>query len=237
MRRAGFNPLSSPKRGEISRCREAPHSTLFQSALLAEARRDKGAQPGLLMYVLFQSALLAEARRDPQLLHYLQSAPKRGEMEECFNPLSPKRGEIRSPEEISFQSALLAEARRDGRLRLLVSLFQSALLAEARRDVSTELIAVQNGHVSIRSPRRSEERSGLASSFNPLSSPKRGEIVKIPTAVDGFNPLSSPKRGEMSRFPPRKPSADMFQSALLAEARRDIHNWRSPRRSEERYPR
>ena len=109
-----------------------------------------------------------------------------------FNPLpSPKRG--RSPLKYPllscncrFQSAPLTEARGDRcwYARTIVHIkFQSAPLTEARGDGAMiyECYDLGSG-VSIRSPHRSEGRSKPSrwafdvAGFNPLPSPKRGEI-------------------------------------------------------------
>ena len=110
--------------------------------------------------------------------------------------------------------------------------FQSAPLTEARGDQAEASADADHGCVSIRSPHRGEgryffahvrktygvfqsaplteargdSRSTIArpspSGFNPLPSPRRGEIHRHPRAGRwhrSFNPLPSPRRGEMSR--------------------------------------
>ena len=113
-----------------------------------------------------------------------------------------------------FQSAPLTEARGDA-VRTLVDIcedkFQSAPLTEARGDV---LI----GRRQI-PPHR----------FNPLPSPKRGEIEKL--KLDGimlsFVSIRSPHRSEgRSARPITSEQKVKFQSAPLTEARGDPNKYR-----------
>ncbi len=159
----GFNPLPSPKRGEIE--------------TLQVGIRCGG----------FQSAPLTEARGDPSIVSCLPCPI-------CFNPLpSPKRGEIddrsRAGQHARYVS-IRSPHRSEGRsastraIRLASGEFQSAPLTEARGDLRA------SWNYSFPFTR----------SFNPLPSPKRGEIQhqqQDRAARYGFNPLPSPKRGEI----------------------------------------
>ena len=201
-----FNPLSSPKRGEIrAQCSFNPLSSPKRGEMIFDSTTAHRFEVSI--------RLLARSPGVNPL-----SSPKRGEivapsratkLDARFNPLSsPKRGEIRFNPLSSPKSALLAEARRDppgGLIRTIrvipelgfnplsspkrgemgldrLGSFQSALLAEARRDFFYSV------RVSIRSPRRSEER------WNPLPEARRDPVDPRRSR---FNPLSSPKRGEM----------------------------------------
>ena len=161
----------------------------FQSAPLTEARGDPRFSPNTGRTAWFQSAPLTEARGDGLVLvprvtlgSQFQSAP-----------LTEARGDPRrilpdSTKEM-FQSAPLTEARgdqpgRSTKRRFWPNRFQSAPLTEARGDCRLMPTCRRNSkRVSIRSPHRSEGRYGLAGltcclapCFNPLPSPKRGEI-------------------------------------------------------------
>ncbi len=228
-----FNPLPSPKRGEM--CTNGPvgkYRKAFQSAPLTEARGD---------------ALSRTLRPFLWKCFNPLPSPKRGEIWVCeltgyfqrgFNPLpSPKRGEILHP-------GYHRESQR----------FQSAPLTEARGDPDGLLYVPFFGFVSIRSPHRSEGRfqphgeyQSRRHGFNPLPSPKRGEICitfdmalrcmfqsaplteargdrsarrRLPSRAR-FNPLPSPKRGEMCSLSSGNGQSSLFQSAPLTEARGD----------------
>ena len=163
-----FNPLPSPKRGEIHQVALHPADQAeFQSAPLTEARGDSAASYRFNCCAMFQSAPLTEARGDAvfrieaQEADEFQSAPlteARGDLfgrrllgrRWSFNPLpSPKRGEIRA-----------WPARRPSWVRR----FQSAPLTEARGDFCP------GGSISS------------STCFNPLPSPKRGEMGVAPLA-------------------------------------------------------
>ena len=134
-----FNPLPSPKRGEICSSCTTWSESRFQSAPLTEARGDAFRRVAEERLQKFQSAPLTEARGDP-LHHKLSRAGAK------------------------FQSAPLTEARGDRALsigQIRDTMFQSAPLTEARGD--TDLY----------------EWPHVLRGFNPLPSPKRGEIPRV----------------------------------------------------------
>ena len=210
-------------RDEVGRSQvsiRSPHRSEERSYIGASVKRRSPA---------FQSAPLTEARRDTTCS--ATSSPKN-----CFNPLpSPKRGEIPSPWCLSLST--------------LVSI-RSPHRSEER---SSPVVAGWRSCVSIRSPHRSEERFDLVvlddpsgNSFNPLPSPKRGEIAGCCRAggqAECFNPLPSPKRGEI---PPRTVLAACLRFNPLPSPKRGeilparvscgstLVSIRSPHRSEER---
>ena len=227
----------------------------------------------------FQSAPLTEARGDLGEVH-------RWWADICFNPLpSPKRGEIcilaviyESVTRVSIRSPHRSEGR-SGNYRPRAGRHASfnPLPSPKRGEILARSSEAPPRPVSIRSPHRSEGRSeaGIDSdvayefqsaplteargdprcfrvlpaclSFNPLPSPKRGEILLAcrrllttkfqsaplteargdecralyPGFRDSFNPLPSPKRGEI-RLPPTALYDGRFQSAPLTEARGDL---------------
>ena len=187
-----FNPLPSPKRGEIQ------GFAVFQMVLDVSIRsphrsegRFRRPAPSPTLRGCFNplpSPKRGEISGDAAPVHH----PTQG-----FNPLpSPKRGEISNtasrtspaaPVKTKFQSAPLTEARGDSRIRAA---------------------------------------TGSTGCFNPLPSPKRGEIrrdrCRLPHPPS-FNPLPSPKRGEMDRI-----------RQLATEITVSI---RSPHRSEGRFVR
>ena len=237
-RDGGFNPLPSPKRGEISSFSASLSAwKQFQSAPLTEARGDSCRRGASGRRSRFQSAPLTEARGDADgfavipTRQVFQSAPlteARGDSGADLQGASfevsirsPHRSEGRSQEEVDqarrcleFQSAPLTEARGDPcairpRPKQPYS-FQSAPLTEARGDPIEQVLRIVVG------------------GFNPLPSPKRGEMrprqalgrlrrvsIRSPHRSEGrlrddsnnkreatcFNPLPSPKRGEICKGP------------------------------------
>ena len=211
------SPHRSEGRSEIGRregCRprvsiRSPHRSEGRSRTLGVARQSTSSPP-------FQSAPLTEARGDNTSLtgivsrNLFQSAP-----------LTEARGDRCAMSDwycsgAAFQSAPLTEARGDPRaardIPVTLRTFQSAPLTEARGDTG------DGEGIS----------AGRRSGFNPLPSPKRGEIRCGPYPVrllPRFNPLPSPKRGEISieisivsQIAHR---VEQFQSAPLTEARGD----------------
>ncbi len=160
-------------------------------------------------WLTFQSAPLTEARGDlaastpfrRNIRFNPLPSPKRGEMpsgewprrgNKSFNPLpSPKRGEISSTldvdrvgSHVSIRSPHRSEGRYldrvDSEIRRAEA-FQSAPLTEARGDLEC-----------LRIRRRS-----TSTSFNPLPSPKRGEIsAKCTDGGQTYVSIRSPHRSE-----------------------------------------
>ena len=207
--RFGFNPLPSPKQGEIRRQRyRFPPCQGFQSAPLAEARGDGKVSVMRIDAVGFNplpSPKQGEIRiRCRNLVKRAVSirSPRRSKGRSAkrpwpaagsssFNPLpSPKQGEIwttscQSQPKPCFNPL---PSPKQGEMQQLqqetpaYSQFQSAPLAEARGD------------------RRSAFDAAPGLCFNPLPSPKQGEIHALPPGFGRllrFNPLPSPKQGEM----------------------------------------
>ena len=134
----------------------------------------------------------------------------------CFNPLpSPKQGEIdigpAQPQ--SLRVSIRSPHRSKGRLiwpAITASrcAFQSAPLTEARGDSCSacEWCRAQRFN-PLPSPKQGEILLGHAAPvlpcprFNPLPSPKQGEIsactISNRTLISCFNPLPSPKQGEI----------------------------------------
>ncbi len=157
----GFNPLPSPKQGEIGR---RPGDYLYRHVSIRSPHRSKGRYlpPGRygLHLVRFQSAPLTEARGDSRLGHDSIGA-------RIVSIRSPHRSKGRSGRTVATPAP---------------AWFQSAPLTEARGDPPLAFWWPAN------------------SSFNPLPSPKQGEISRgwpIPIICTCFNPLPSPKQGEM----------------------------------------
>ena len=207
---------------------------MFQSAPLAEARGDKKIRPDSRSIPRFnplpppkQGEMVITARiRGNAKVSIRSPRRSKGRCEQrrqrAGHPgvsiRSPRRSKGRSEIQASeqewdeFQSAPLAEARGDARSRripILPLLFQSAPLAEARGDEIPS--------------------------------------VYFPSIPPGFNPLPSPKQGEIDDPPVEFDRIPLFQSAPLAEARGDICGGRqrkesemvsirSPRRSKGRWP-
>ena len=206
--RYGFNPLPSPKRGEILDARGLLSDLgLFQSAPLTEARGDPVEPTSSASRSVFQSAPLTEAREMPTA-HMICAYSK-------------------------FQSAPLTEARGDRcclQLRSRTRGF-NPLPSPKRGEIAVPLLGRSRLQVSIRSPHRSEGRSLMREDcsviwacFNPLPSPKRGEMrrqLRRRALCVCFNPLPSPKRGEMCTNGPVGKYRKAFQSAPLTEARGD----------------
>ena len=206
----GFNPLPSPKQGEMV----GP----------------------------------IEVTYDPECFNPLPP-PKQGEMlssraasdrRKSFNPLPPpKQGEITAVlisarSVMEFQSAPPAEARGDPPNHgVLLAPVLVSIRSPRRSKGRSALVhlSLRRPHVSIRSPRRSKGRSAPLSyrslprsGFNPLPSPKQGEIwdgLRASLAHDTFQsaPLAE-ARGDDCK-PIRKIAFSRFQSAPLTEARGD----------------
>ena len=226
-----FNPLPSPKRGEIRSSGSLAPMKSFQSAPLTEARGDvatsacgsrcfvsirsphrsegrfRGDAEAISKLLMFQSAPLTEARGDLESLGLPDVDPG-------FNPLpSPKRGEIdgstqgRDLVHVSIRSPHRSEGRLRGRTtgKSYLARFQSAPLTEARGDHEYHL------------------RGRHLCRFNPLPSPKRGEISlpALPVSILLFQsaPLTE-ARGDKTDKQARTLLLK-FQSAPLTEARGD----------------
>ena len=161
-----FNPLPSPKRGEISQDEKLGKTAWF------------------LCFNPLPSPKRGEIR--------IEGSPLSG-LPKSFNPLpSPKRGEI-SLEVIRLTAYLP---------------FQSAPLTEARGDMTGIFRARGPNRVSIRSPHRSEGRSGEVADSVPealvsIRSPHRSEGRSLAINSVAFAPV-------------------LFQSAPLTEARGDL---------------
>ena len=182
----GFHPLPSPKQGRLLRIKEL---ILDQGVSIRSPHRSKGR---------FRNSRASESRLGG------------------FNPLpSPEAREIggrpawREVPEVSIRSPHRSKGRSAPcavMIRVLPS-FQSAPLTEARGDVSYAGTGWKQHSVSIRSPHRSKGRFGtLLTSLKPHVC---------------FNPLPSPKQGEISGSCSQAFPFHTFQSAPLTEARGD----------------
>ena len=235
-----FNPLPSPKRGEIRTGRRAQRSAHRVGVSIRSPHRSEGRSGSatgrvleVVTVVSIRSPHRSEGRCSPwnslaSSMASFQSAPlteARGDGDQggkgyhavSFNPLpSPKRGEMCSPcpsgpgeGRVSIRSPHRSEGRSDSTFAspTRFAKFQSAPLTEARGD---------SGRPAARAGR-------------PC-----------------FNPLPSPKRGEICPAAPPTPRSRWFQSAPLTEARGDARGGveggkprspvsiRSPHRSEGR---
>ena len=178
----GFNPLPSPRRGEIAKVGRWAEVKVVS---IRSPHRGEGRSAGICAFPRarnwFQSAPLTEARGD-RVGEFLKRHLFR------FNPLpSPRRGEM--PRQVRLQEAYLVSIRSphrgEGRLvppgqTSSTWSFQSAPLTEARGDRLSPGLA--HGVVC----------------FNPLPSPRRGEIQKVIRSRQHFSQVSirSPHRGE-----------------------------------------
>ena len=137
-----FNPLPSPKQGEIFTFHMACRSGMFQSAPLTEARGDLQCSAGPASHRSFNPL----------------PSPKQGEMRisrvsrmlKCFNPLpSPKQGEMPRPRwsDPGFQSFNPLPSPKQGEITMSRAgrhtasgyQFQSAPLTEARGDIEVDV--------------------------------------------------------------------------------------------------
>ena len=180
--------IRSPHRSEGRSVRDsvARRQRGFQSAPLTEARGDRGLQ--ILKFTVYGFNPLP--------------SPKRGEMSSArrsrhrfnrFNPLpSPKRGEIpprrltRGDGLVSIRSPHRSEGRSRPKSRKFApATFQSAPLTEARGDAHADCNAARN--IRFQSAPLTEARGDLV-------------IAVAFHLLVGFNPLPSPKRGEISQW-------------------------------------
>ena len=177
-----FNPLPSPKQGEIRTL--CPNRRWFLVSIRSP-RRSKGRSHhpiSLTIFAPFQSAPLAEARGDRR--------GKKNSLLDVVSIRSPRRSKGR------WQYALH---------NAVIIKFQSAPLAEARGDITEHYL------------------SEALRCFNPLPSPKQGEMK----GLIGFDvskrvSIRSPRRSKgRCRAPAPISDPHEFQSAPLAEARGD----------------
>ena len=159
-----FNPLPSPKRGEMARaCWRKP---MRDKVSIRSPHRSEGRCPrqrGRAAHLLFQSAPLTEARGD-----FFESENPGGPHHIPVSIRSPHRseGRWRNHRACSGRSCVSIRSphRSEGRScpyrlsRATPSRFQSAPLTEARGDVDKGILIAS------------------AQRFNPLPSPKRGEM-------------------------------------------------------------
>ena len=204
-----FNPLPSPKRGEIYDSTELTQAirVSIRSPHRSEGRYHHRRQLSVKKRVSIRSPHRSEGR--------FISRGRKIRRRKGFNPLpSPKRGEmiagiVRASKTLEFQSAPLTEARGDG--------------PGGGPD------SIAQGFNPLPSPKRGEmpwPRNPARSTdcFNPLPSPKRGEMPLAGYPDRGrpcFNPLPSPKRGEIEFTTDTGAKFNLFQSAPLTEARGD----------------
>ena len=160
-----FNPLPSPKQGEISNQRTDGFASIaFQSAPLTEARGDQQPPDGSVRLDIGFNPL---------------PSPKQGEMRRQFDQRQFDRVSIRSPHRSKGRFTMVLGPPERG-LK-----FQSAPLTEARGDTYIECQSSSGVLVSIRSPHRSKGRSAAAHTH----------VSKLPSRSKGRSAESSLSRG------------------------------------------
>ena len=208
---ASFNPLPSPKQGEIM--------------LTPQGH-----------YQMHSFNPLPSPKQGEIRLRRLSVNPRQS----SFNPLpSPKQGEISgvplsAGSGCKFQSAPLTEARGDPlETFALVAFFKVSIRSPHRSKGRSMYPSGSMGVpvVSIRSPHRSKGRSQrqnvkpwIQSGFNPLPSPKQGEIFTATAERNKFYvSIRSPHRskGRWLNGTVTLTFSFQFQSAPLTEARGD----------------